>query len=209
MVELSRIDICIEVSLMSSQIALLQEGHLKQLFHIFSYLKSYHNLEIVFDPSESVIDMSLFQCHNWSATVYGDDLKEELSPNMPKCRGQGFTISAYVDSNHAGDSLTRKSRTGFLIFLNCALIYWLSKKKTAIETSSFGSEFTAIKQCIKYIRGLRYKLRMMGIAYDEPIFIYSNNQSVLANASVPHLVLKKKSNLIAYHFVGEGCARNE
>ena len=209
MVELDRVDICVEMSLMSSQMALPREGHLKQLFHIFSYLKCHHNSEMVFDPSEPEIDRSLFERQDWSATVYGSNVKEELPPNMPQCRGQGFTMSAYVGSDHAGNSLTRKSRTGFLVFLNCDLVYWLSKKQTAIETSSFGSELTAMKQCTEYVRGLRYKLRMMGIACTEPTFIYGDNQAVLANSSVPHSVLKKKSNSIAYHFVREGCARDE
>ena len=70
-------------------------------------------------------------------------------------------------------------------------------------------QFTAMKQCTEYVRGLRYKLRMMGIACNEPTYIFGDNQSVLANTSVPHSVLKKKSNSIAYHFVREGCARDE
>ena len=122
---------------------------------------------MVFDPSEPDIDRSLFERQDWSATVYRGDLKEEMPSNMPQCRGQGVTMSAYVHSDHAGDTLTRRSRTGFLVFLNCALIFCNSKKQTAIETSSFGSEFTAMKQCTEYIRGLRYKLRMMGIACPE------------------------------------------
>ena len=93
--------------------------------------------------------------------------------------------------------------------INSALVYWWSKKQTSVETSSFGSEFVAMKQCCEYLRGLRYKLRMMGIPCDEPTYIYGDNQSVLANASVPESALKKKSQSIAYHFVREGAARDE
>jgi hypothetical protein len=209
MVELGQVDICVEVSLMSSQMALPRRGHLDQLFHLFSYLKNHHNSEMVFDPSEPTIDMSQFEREDWSSTVYANDLTEDLPPHMPEARGQGFVISAYVDSDHAGDSLTRKSRTGFLVFVNCALVYWLSKKQTGIETSSFGSEFMAMKQCTEYIRGLKYKLRMMGIACEGPAYVYGDNQSVLSNTTMPHSVLKKKSNSIAYHFVREGTAKDE
>ena len=209
MVELGRVDICVEVSLMSSQMALPRRGHLEQLFHMFGYLKVHHNSEMVFDPSEPIIDRSLFERQDWSSTVYGGNLEEELPENRPQCRGQGFVMSAYVDSDHAGDTQTRRSRTGFLVFLNSALIHWMSKKQTSIETSSFGAEFTAMKQCTEYVRGLRYKLRMMGISCDEPAFIFGDNQSVLANTTMPHSVLKKKSNSIAYHFVREGTARDE
>ena len=201
MVELGRVHICIEVSMMSSHMAFPREGHLDQLLHIFGYLKKHHNSEMVFDPSEPDIDMSLFQREDWSSMVYGEDLKEEIPSNAPECRGQGMTMSAYVDSDHAGDTLTRRSRTGFLVFLNCALIYWLSKKQKTIETSSFGSEFIAMKQCTEYVRGLRYKLRIIGIFCIGPTLIYGDNQAVLSNTTIPHSVLKKKSNSIAYHFL--------
>jgi hypothetical protein len=115
----------------------------------------------------------------------------------------------FVDADHAGDLLTRCSRTGFIVFLNGAPIYWTSKKQPSCETSTFGSEFVAMKQATEYIRGLRYKLRMMGITVDEPAFVFGDNQSVLANTTAPGSTLKKKSNAIAYLFVREGCTRDE
>ena len=66
-----------------------------------------------------------------------------------------------------------------------------------------------MKQCCEYLRGLRYKLRMMGIPIDGPAYIYGDNQSVLANTTIPDSTLKKKSQSIAYHFVREGAARDE
>jgi hypothetical protein len=55
-----------------------------------------------------------------------------------------------------------------------------------------------MKQATEYIRGLRYKLRMMGITVDEPAFVFGDNQSVLANTTSTGSTLKKKSNAIAY-----------
>ena len=66
-----------------------------------------------------------------------------------------------------------------------------------------------MKQCCEYLRGLRYKLRMMGIPVEGPAYIYGDNQSVLANTTIPDSTLKKKSQSIAYHFVREGVARDE
>ena len=118
-------------------------------------------------------------------------------------------IWAKVDTDHASDTMTRRSWTGMLIYINNALVYWSSKKQNSVESSSFGSEFIAMKQCCEYLRGLRYKLRMMGIAIDGPCFIHGDNQYVLANTSIPKSALKKKSQSIAYHFVCEGIARDE
>jgi hypothetical protein len=66
-----------------------------------------------------------------------------------------------------------------------------------------------MKQCCEYLCGLRYKLRMMGIPCEDPVYILGDNQSVLANTTIPNYTLKKKNQSIAYHFVREGAARNE
>ena len=50
---------------------------------------------------------------------------------------------------------------------------------------------------------------MMGIPVEGPTYIYGDNQSVLANTTIPDSTLKKKSLSIAYHFVHEGVARDE
>ena len=66
-----------------------------------------------------------------------------------------------------------------------------------------------MKQCCEYLRGLRYKLRMLGIPVNGPAYIEGDNQSVLANTTIPESTLKKKSQSIAYHFIREGVARDE
>ena len=74
---------------------------------------------------------------------------------MPEPRGLGFIIHDKVDADHAADTFTRRSRTVFLVYLNCDPDNWLSKKQNGVESSTFGSEFIAIKQCCEYLRGLR------------------------------------------------------
>ena len=209
-VELGRVDICLEVSQLSSHLALPRHGHLQQMYHMFAYLKKHHNAEMMFDPSDPVVDETQFNEQDWSTTVFGQvQNQEELPPNMPEPRGQGFVMRAKVDADHAGDTTTRRSRTGFLVYLNCAPIYWLSRKQMSVESSSFGSEFTAMKQCCEYLRGLRYKLRMLGIPVEGHAYVFGDNQSVLANTTIPESTLKKKMQSICYHFVREGSARGE
>jgi len=209
-VELGRADICLEVSLLSHHLALPREGHFDQAVHIFGYLREHHNAAMVFDPAAWEVPATDFQKKDWDYSVYGcDGLKEELPADMPTPLGKSMRMHVYVDSDHAGDSLTRRSRTGFVVFLNSAPIFWFSKRQTSCETSTFGSEFIAMKTACDYVRGLRYKLRMMGIRVDEPTYIYGDNQSVLANTSNPGSTLKKKSAAIAYHFVREGCVKDE
>ena len=118
-------------------------------------------------------------------------------------------MHAKVDADHATDTVSHHSRMGFLICLNCALIYWSSKKQTPVESSSSGSEFVTMKQHCGYVRGLRYKICMIGVPCEGPTYIMGDNQSMLATSSIPDSVLRKKGQSIAYHFVCEGAVCDE
>lgn len=132
--------------------------------------------------------------------------KEEIPVNAPEPRGNPVEMTCFVDADHAGDMVTRRSRTGVLLYLNRSPILWYSKKQNSIETSTFGSEFIALKTAVEIVKGMRYKLRMLGIPINGHAHMRVDNMSVVNNATVPESNLKKKSNSIAYHFVRESVA---
>ena len=101
LVELGRIEIITEVSMLASQPALSQEGHLEEVFHIFEYLKGHNNARMVFDPTYPTPDMPMFQEHDW-CDFYGD-AREAIPPNAPEPRGKEVDIRIFVDSYDAGD----------------------------------------------------------------------------------------------------------
>ena len=139
-------------------------------------------------------------------TEFYKDVKEQIPPDAPEPRGMPIEMTAFVDSDHAADTVTRRSRTGIFIYIQSAPIIWFSKKQTSIETSSFGSEFSAMKTAVEMVEGLRYKLRMMGVPIDGPCRIKADNMSMVKNSSVPESQLKKKSNSIAFHYARERAA---
>jgi hypothetical protein len=117
-----------------------------------------------------------FEEKDWTSGEFGLlQGKEELPANMLEPQGLGFTMRAKVDADHAADTVTRRSRTGFIVYFNCAPIYWSSKKQTSVESSSFGSVFIVMKQCCEYLQGLCYKLWMMGILCTGPAYIQGDN----------------------------------
>ena len=73
--------------MMSSHLALPREGHLEQVLHIFAYLSKYHNTEVVFDPSDPVIDQTLFERQDWASSEHGGTLNKQIPKNMPERRG--------------------------------------------------------------------------------------------------------------------------
>ena len=117
-----------------------------------------------------------------------------------------MTTHCFVDANHASDKVTRRSQSGILIFCNRAPIMWFSKRQNSVETSTFGSEFTALKQAVELVKALRYKLRMFGVPIEGPTDMFCNNEAVYKNSSTPELVLRKKHHSIAYHMCREAVA---
>jgi hypothetical protein len=195
--ELGRLDIIMPVSLMSRYLAQAREGHLQQVFHMFSYLKEYPRSRLVFDDTRATIPDSRFHTCDW--TEFYPDAKEVMPPDMPEPRGNSVKVTCFVDADHAGCKETRRSHTGVLIFVNRAPILWFSKRQSTVETSTFGSEIVALRIAIEMIEGLRYKLRMMGVPIDGPCDLFCDNESVVKNVTRAESPLKKKHNSIAYH----------
>ena len=204
LVELGRWDIVREVSALAAHSALPREGHLGGVLHLFAYLKQYPNCELAFDPTP--MDWEQPKACDWSDFYRTEGAALEENPLKPKPRGKAVQTTAMVDSDHAGDYLTRRSRTGVVIFVMSAPIVIYSKKQGSIETASFGSELSAAKTATELVEGLRYKLVMMGIPLDGPTHLKIDNMSVVHNCSNPASQLKKKSNSVAYHYVRERCA---
>ena len=67
----------------------------------------------------------------------------------------------------------------------------------------------SMKQACEFVRGLRYKLLMMGNPVYELSFMFGDNHSVLANTANPGSTINKKSQSICFHFIREGWARDE
>jgi len=201
--ELGRIDIIVEVSMLSRFLACRLEGHLEQTLHIFAYLKKHERSTLVFDDSVPTFDHT-FQDVNWSEHYPG--AKEEVPHGAPEIRGRPVEMTSFVDADHAGDQATRRSQSGVLIFINRAPILWYSKRQNTVEASTFGSEFLAMKQAVEMTEGLRYKLRMMGVEVSGPTKVFCDNESVVKNATRPKSALKKKHVAIAYHRVREAQA---
>ena len=135
--------------MISLPLALPRTGHLDQVFQIFVYLKKYHTTKLVYDPSDPVVDIEKFERQDWASSELGHvEGNEELPPKMPEPRGMGFIIWVKVNADHTSDMVTRRLRTGFLVYINSALVYWWSKNQMCVESLSFGSEFIAMKQCL-------------------------------------------------------------
>jgi hypothetical protein len=161
---------------------------------VFAYLGLYHNARVVFDPTFPSVGMGTFIKTDWKS-MYGD-VKEIIPSDATVPSGKEIDVRLFVDSDHTGEQFTRRSRTGFVIYLNMAPIVWFSKRQQTMESSVFGADFVEMNNGIETCRGLRYKLRIMGVAFIGPTYVYGDIMSVVHNTQRPESILKKKSNSI-------------
>ena len=176
----------------------------RRCYRYYGYLKCHLNSRVVFDPHAR--DWSDIHWTSADWREYYPDAAEPIPPDAPPPRGRPFQTNMFVDAAHATNLVNRRSVTGFIILICGAPIVWYSKRQNTIETSTFGSEFVALRIATERLEALRIKLRMMGIRLDGPTNCFCDSESVVQNVSEPESTLKKRHNAIAYHKVREAAA---
>ena len=210
--ELGRVDVLHEVSIISQYLVQPRNGHLEQCLNIFQYLKHHNRSWIVLDPTRFEIDWqptkneaSLEEQALAMKGMY-PDVVDEIPYNAPEPRGNEVDISIFVDADHARNRVTRRSHTGIIIYCNSEPIIWFSKRQNTIETSTFGSEFIALKLATELNDSLVYKLRMFGVPLLGPSRVMCENDEVIKSSKFAESTIKKKHCSIAYHKVREPVA---
>ena len=205
--EIGRVDVVHEISILSQYQAVPREGHMEQLLRVFAFWKHKDRLSIYMDPRLPNVDYSQFISSQEDFKAYYFDAEEPMPHRMPVPQGASVWITAFVDASHAANRKTRRSHTGFLIFVNRAPIIWHSRRQNTVECSTFSSEFIALKTCVESITHLRFKLRMFGVPLGgskfaiDPANIFCDNETVVKNSTRVESTLNKKHSSLAYHFV--------
>ena len=64
MVELGRLDITMEVSLLSQYLTNPRIGHVEQAIHMLSYVKNHHHMDLCYDPTKLIIQEDTIDLNN-------------------------------------------------------------------------------------------------------------------------------------------------
>ena len=71
-------------------------------------LKQKYSSRLAFDPTYPSIDMGNLKECDWKQ--FYSDVTEAMSPNTPEPRGKDVDLRMFVDSDHAKEKMTRRSR---------------------------------------------------------------------------------------------------
>ena len=102
-----------------------RQGHLAAVLHLYGYLKKHTKSKMVFDPTP--MEHVEKELKDWSD--FCKPCEEVVPSDMPEPRGKAIQTTCFVDSDHAGDAINRRSRTGVLIYCGMAPGIFYSKKQ--------------------------------------------------------------------------------
>ena len=128
---------------------------------------------------------------------------EEIDSAFPTPKTKKLDIAIFVDSDHGHDRRAGRPTKGTIGLIGSAPASWLSKRQSAVQTATFGAEFTALKRAVEEAVLLRCYMRSLGVMVTDPVLIFGDNQGVIDNSTDPGSVLKKKYIALAYHFCRE------
>jgi hypothetical protein len=146
---LRRFDIAYTVSTMSRFIMAPREDHFDALLRLFGYLKSYPKRRLLVDRTPRYKTQPNFMSYDSNESY--TDTAEDLPPDMLITKGAPMHTVCYVDADHAHNTVTRRSVSGILLFLNGMLVKWYSKRQKTAETSSYRSELVATRITVELI----------------------------------------------------------
>ena len=93
--------------------------------------------------------------------------------------GRNFDVHAFVDSDYAGDTVDRKSMSGYFVKLGDATCVWGSKKQSAVALSTCESEYYAMTLAAQQVVWIRRVLKEIGIKMEESSPLRSDNLAAI------------------------------
>jgi len=119
------------------------------------------------------------------------------------------TITAYSDADWVGCPDTRRSTSGFCIFIGNSLVSWSSKRQTTVSRSSAEAEYRAIANAVAECSWLRHLLGELLCKVPTATLAFCDNISSVYMSKNPVHHRRTKHIELDIHFVREKVAIGE
>ena len=112
-----------------------------------------------------------------------------------------WKVTGLCDSDYAGDNDTRKSVTGYIIFLNGIILCWKSKGQDIVSLSSTEAEYIAVTNMTSELMFVRQVMKFLDMKMNEPMEINLDNLGALFLAENEYACQRTKHIDVRYHFI--------
>ncbi|TPX67615.1 hypothetical protein CcCBS67573_g07446 [Chytriomyces confervae] len=115
--------------------------------------------------------------------------------------GQKLVVEGYSNSDFAGDTETRRSTTGVLVWVGKAAVLSFSKRQPIVADSTVSAEVIAACSLVKEVIWVRNMLEWLGHAQEMPSQVWTDNKGAVFNMEEGALRHKTKHLDIKYMFL--------
>lgn len=110
-------------------------------------------------------------------------------------------LTGYCDSDYGGDTVERKSTSGFIYFMDGAPVSWSSKKQSVVALSSCEAEYVSGCYAACQRVWLEELLRELQMILEKPVKLKMDNTSAINLARNPVSHGRSKHIEVRFHFL--------
>ena len=114
-----------------------------------------------------------------------------------------WTMKAYTDSDFAGDTDSRRSVSGFVIFINGCPVSWRSRGQKSVTLSSTEAEYVAVSEVATEILYIARMTEFLDNEMNYPIIVNVDNIGAIYLATTAKTGNRTKHIDTRYHSVRE------
>ncbi|WVZ98004.1 hypothetical protein U9M48_043497 [Paspalum notatum var. saurae] len=133
-------------------------------------------------------------------------VKGTLSVGLHLGAGSVQSLTAYSDADWAGCPDSRRSTSGYCVFLGDNLVSWSSKCQTTVSRSSAEAEYHVVAHAVAECCWLRQLLQELHVSIPSATIVYCDNVSAVYMIANPVHHRRTKHIEIDIHFIREKVA---